>query len=97
MGRKYSKEKAKIIDLNDRKNIEIIQSDSIEMSDDESKAFKESLNERSKQAEEFLEYVIQKEIEEMNIISDEEFKLMMKEIIKQHKILKSLINKKEDI
>lgn len=93
--RKYRKEKAIMIDLTDRKNIKIIQSEKTTISDSEIEFFREQIDKRSKKTEEFCNYIIEKELKTKQKISDEEFDNTMKNLLKQHKILKSLLEKND--
>lgn len=95
MRKKYKKEKVVMIDLTDRKKIKIIEATKTAVSDDEVAIFRAQLNSREKEAEEFCEYFIKKELEMRKKISDKEFEKKMKDITKQQKILKYLIQKKD--
>lgn len=94
---KYKKKKAVMIDLNGRKNIKIIEAEKGIISDEEIKVFEDKLKSLSEQAEEFNKYLIEQELEAKPKISDEEFSAIMKNLFKQHKILKSMINEQKDI
>ena len=96
MRKKYKKEKVIMIDLSDRKNIKIIEAEKNSIiNDDEVEIFKQQIRSREKEAEDFYEYIIQKELETKKRISDEEFEQKMKDIAKQHKILKYLLARKD--
>lgn len=96
MGKKYKKEKVVMIDLSDKKNIKIIKAEKASIvNDDEVEIFKQQIRSREKEAEDFYKYIIQKELETKKRISDEEFAKQMKDIKKQHKILKYLIENKD--
>lgn len=95
MRKKYKKEKVVMIDLSDRKNIKIIEAEKTSIVDDEVEMFREQIRSREKEAEDFYNYIIQKELETKKRISDEEFEQKMKDITKQQKILKYLLAKKD--
>lgn len=95
MRKKYRKEKVVMIDLSDRKNIKIIEAEKTSIIDDEVEIFKEQIRSREKEAEDFYKYIIQKDLESKKRISDEEFAKQMKDIKKQQKILKYLIERKD--
>ena len=96
MRKKYKKEKVIMIDLSDRKNIKIIEAEKTSIiNDDEVEIFKQQIRSQEKEAEDFYEYIIQKELETKKRISDEEFEKKMKDIAKQHKILKYLLARKD--
>ena len=89
--RKYKKEKAIMIDLRDRKNIKIIESEKVAYSDDNIEVFRQQVNARTKVIEDFNDYIIKKETESKKHISEEEFQKAMKDLLKQHKMLKYLL------
>ena len=95
MRKKYKKEKVVMIDLSDRKNIKIIEAEKTSIIDDEVEMFREQIRSREKEAENFYKYIIQKELDAKKRISDEEFEKKMKDIIKQQKILKYLLTKRD--
>lgn len=95
MRKKYNKEKITMIDLSDRKNIKIIEAKKTSIIDEDVEKLKEQIRSREKEAEDFYRYIIQKELESKKRISDEEFKKQMKDIKKQHKIFKYLIEAKD--
>lgn len=95
MRKKYKKEKVVMIDLSDRKNIKIIEAEKTSIADDDVENFREQIRSREKEAEDFYKYIIQKELETKKRISDEEFNKKMKDIKKQQKLLKYLIEKKD--
>lgn len=95
MRKKYRKEKVIMIDLSDRKNIKIIEAAKTSIVDDEVEMFREQIRSREKEAEDFYKYIIQKELDTKKRISDEEFEQKMKDITKQQKILKYLLEKKD--
>lgn len=96
MSRRYKKEKVVMIDLDDRKYIKIIQSEKTTISDHETKLLREQLECRSKEAEDFCRYIVKKDLENQRKISDEEFNNTMKKLLKQHKILKCLLEEQDD-
>ena len=93
---KYKNRKSARVDLSSRKNIKIIESEKKPISDDEIKKFEDQLKLISKQVEEFNTYLIEQEIKVKPKISDEEFESIMKNILKQHKILKSMMKIEKD-
>lgn len=95
MKRKYKREKAIMVDLSDRKNIRIIESEKVAYSDDDIEIFRQQVNDKTKEIENFNNYVIKKEIESKRHISDEEFQKAMKDLLKQHKMLKYLLEKQD--
>ncbi len=92
--KKYKKQNN--IDLSDRINIQIVKSDDKFVSDSDIEAFREQLNTRSKITDDFCKYYIEKQVETQKELSEEEFSKTMKELKKQHKILRCLL-KEEDI
>lgn len=96
MKKKYKKEDAVMVDLHERKNIKIIEAEKRIVSDNEIKLFEEQLEARSKAANEFVELYIKKQLETQPQISKEDFNATMKEMMKQHKILKSLLKEQEN-
>lgn len=95
MKRKYKKEKAIKIDLSDRKNIRIIEAEKIVYSDDDIEVFRQQVNDKTKEIEDFNNYIIKKEMELKKSVSDEEFDNAMKDFLKQHKILKYLLKEQD--
>lgn len=95
MKKRYKKEDVVMVDLHERKNIKIIEAEKRIVSDDEIKSFEEQLEARSKAANEFVELYIKKQLETQPQISKEDFNATMKEMMKQHKILKSLLKEQE--
>lgn len=93
--RKYKKEKAIMIDLRDRKNIKIIESEKVAYSDDNIEVFRQQVNARTKAIEDFNDYIIKKETESKKHISEEEFQKAMKDLLKQHKMLKYLLKEQD--
>lgn len=91
MKRKYKKQKAVMVDLSDRKNIKIIESEKVVYSDRDVEIFREQVDIQTKAIKDFNNYVIKKEIDSKRHISDEEFSNTMKELIKKHKILKCML------
>ena len=89
--KKYKKGKKKLVDLNDRKNIKIIKSEQNTMTDSEMVLFEKQLEVRSNMVDEFCKNYIEKQVKSNIEISEEEFNKTIKELKKQHKILKSLI------
>lgn len=89
--KKYKKEKKMLVDLNDRKNIKIIKSERNTMTDSEMVLFEKQLEVRSNIVDEFCKNYIEKQVKSNPEISEEEFNKTIKELKKQHKILKSLI------
>lgn len=96
MKKKYKKENVVMVDLHERKNIKIIEAEKRVISDDEMKLFEEQLESRTKAANEFMELYIEKQLEMQPQISKEDFNATMKEMVKQHKILKSLLKEQEN-
>lgn len=96
MKKRYKKEDAVMVDLHERKNIKIIKAEKRIVSDNEIKLFEEQLEARSKAANEFVELYIKKQLETQPQISKEDFNATMKEMMKQHKILKSLLKEQEN-
>ncbi len=96
MKKKYKKENVMMVDLHERKNIKIIEAEKRVISDDEMKLFEEQLESRTKAANEFMELYIEKQLEMQPQISKEDFNATMKEMMKQHKILKSLLKEQEN-
>ena len=93
---KYKKQKAVIVDLSNRKNIKIVKSEKESISDEEIELFENQLKSLSEQAEEFHKYVIEQELKANSKITEEEFNATMKALMKQHKILKSLLKEQEN-
>lgn len=91
MKRKYRKEKAIMVDLRDRKNIKIIEAEKITYSDYDIEVLRQQVDDKTKAIEEFNNYLIRKEIESRRSISDEEFDSAMKDLLRQHKMLKYLL------
>lgn len=85
-----------MIDLTDRKNIRIIESESIIYSDDDIETFRQQVEDKTKAIEDFNDYIIKKESESKRHISDEEFQKTMKDLLKQHKILKYLLGEQDN-
>lgn len=85
-----------MIDLSERKNLKIIEAEKSNISDDDIEAFKKQLEIRSKAADELCEYYINKQLEANTKISEEKFNSTMKELLKQHKILKYLIKDQKE-
>ena len=96
MGNKYKKNQMKSIDLHERKNLKIISSEKQGVSDRDVELFKERMQLYSQNANEFCEYLVKKRLEDEQEISKNEFDIMMKEIKKQHKILKYLLEEQEN-
>lgn len=67
MKRKYKKEKAVMIDLSDRKNIRIIESEKVTYSDDDIEVFRQQVNDKTKEIEDFNNYVIKKVLNQKNL------------------------------
>lgn len=95
MKRKYKKEKTIMIDLSDRKNIRIIESEKNVYSDDDVEFFRQQVEDKTRAIEDFNNYIIKKEAESKRHISDEEFKKAMNELLKQHKVLKYLLEEQD--
>lgn len=93
--RKYKKEKAIMIDLSDRKNITIIESKKITVSDYDVEILKKQIETRTKAIKDFNNYIIEKEIASKKTISDEEFNNTMKELMKQHKMLRYMLEEQD--
>lgn len=94
--RKYKKEKAVMIDLSDRRNIKIIESEKVIITDEEIEAFRKQIDDKAKEIEDFNNYIIEREVASKKKISDKEFNDTMKELLKQHKILKHMLKKQEN-
>lgn len=95
MKRKYKREKGIMVDLSDRKNIRIIESEKVTYSDEDIEIFRQQVNDKTKEIEDFNNYVIKKEIGSKRHISDEEFQKAMKDLLKQHKTLKYLLEEQD--
>lgn len=95
MKRKYKREKGIMVDLSDRKNIRIIESEKVTYSDEDIEIFRQQVNDKTKEIEDFNNYVIKKEIGLKRHISDEEFQKAMKDLLKQHKTLKYLLEEQD--
>lgn len=92
MKKKYKKDNAVTkVNLHDRKNIKIINAEKEPVTDDEIELFKEQLQVRYKIADDFCNYFIEKQLESGIQLSEKDFDMAMKEMIQQHKILKSLL------
>lgn len=95
MKRKYKKEKTIMIDLSDRKNIRIIESEKNVYSDDDVEFFRQQVEAKTRAIEDFNNYIIKKEVASKRHISDEELKKAMNELLKQHKVLKYLLEEQD--
>ncbi len=95
MKRKYKKEKAIMIDLSDRKNIRIIESERTIITDDEIEDFRRQVDIKAREIEDFNNYIIEKEVASRRKVSDEEFNKAMKELLGQHKLLKSMLKEQD--
>lgn len=95
MKKKYKKEKAIMIDLSDRKNIRIIESEKTIITDDEIENFRRQVDIKTREIEDFNNYIIEKEVASKRKISDEEFQKAMKDLLKQHKMLKYLLKEQD--
>jgi hypothetical protein len=95
MKRKYKKEKAIMVDLSNRKNIRIIESEKISYSDEDVEFFRQQVEDKTKAIEDFNDYIIKKGIESKRHISDDEFQKAMKDLLKQHKMLKYLLEEQD--
>lgn len=84
-----------MVDLSDRKNIRIIESEKITYSDEDIEIFRQQVNDKTKEIEDFNNYVIKKEIGSKRHISDEEFQKAMKDLLKQHRTLKYLLEEQD--
>lgn len=91
MKKRYKKEKAIMIDLSDRKNILIIESERTIITDDEIEDFRRQVDIKAREIEDFNNYIIEKEVASRRKVSDEEFNKAMKELLGQHKLLKSML------
>lgn len=91
MKKRYKKEKAIMIDLSDRKNIRIIESERTIITDDEIEDFRRQVDIKAREIEDFNNYIIEKEVASRRKVSDEEFNKAMKELLGQHKLLKSML------
>lgn len=91
MKKRYKKEKAIMIDLSDRKNIQIIESERTIITDDEIEDFRKQVDIKTREIEDFNNYIIKKEVASKKKVSDEEFNKAMKELLRQHKLLKSML------
>lgn len=96
MKKRYKKEKAIMIDLSDRKNIRIIESERTIITDDEIEDFRKQVDIKTREIEDFNNYIIEKEVASKRKISDEEFNKAMKELLRQHKLLKSMLKEQTD-
>ena len=93
MKKRYKKEKAIMIDLSDRKNIRIIESEKTIITDDEN--FRRQVDIKTREIEDFNNYIIEKEVASKRKVSDEEFQKAMKDLLKQHKMLKYLLEEQD--
>ena len=96
MKKRDKKEKAIMIDLSDRKNIRIIESERTIITDDEIEDFRKQVDIKTREIEDFNNYIIEKEVASKRKISDEEFNKAMKELLRQHKLLKSMLKEQTD-
>lgn len=96
MRKKNKKQEAVMVDLSNRKNIRIIESEKIIVSDSEIKSFEQQLEARSKKVDDFDKFYIKKQLKSVPEISDEDFETTMKKMLKQYKILKSLIEEEQE-
>ena len=80
-----------MIDLSDRKNIQIIESERTIITDDEIEDFRKQVDIKTREIEDFNNYIIKKEVASKKKVSDEEFNKAMKELLRQHKLLKSML------
>lgn len=95
MKKRYKKEKAIMIDLSDRKNIRIIESEKTIITDDEIENFRRQVDIKTREIEDFNNYIIEKEVASKRKVSDEEFQKAMKDLLKQHKMLKYLLEEQD--
>lgn len=95
MKKRYKKEKAIMIDLSDRKNIRIIESEKIIITDDEIENFRRQVDIKTREIEDFNNYIIEREVASKRKVSDEEFQKAMKDLLKQHKMLKYLLEEQD--
>lgn len=95
MKKRYKKEKAIMIDLSDRKNIRIIESERTIITDDEIENFRRQVDIKAREIEDFNNYIIEKEVASKRKVSDEEFNKAMKELLRQHKLLKSMLKEQD--
>lgn len=95
MKKRYKKEKAIMIDLSDRKNIRIIESERTIITDDEIEDFRRQVDIKAREIEDFNNYIIEKEVASKRKVSDEEFNKAMKELLRQHKLLKSMLKEQD--
>lgn len=95
MKKRYKKEKAIMIDLSDRKNIRIIESEKTIITDDEIENFRKQVDIKTREIEDFNNYIIEKEVASKRKVSDEEFQKAMKDLLKQHKMLKYLLEEQD--
>lgn len=79
------------VDLTDRKNINIIESQKTKISDEDIKILEKQLKDDFEQAEEFYNIFVQKELMKEQTIPDDVFGEIMKDLLKQHKIIKDMI------
>lgn len=96
MKKRYKKEKAIMIDLSDRKNILIIESERTIITDDEIEDFRRQVDIKAREIEDFNNYIIEKEVASRRKVSDEEFNKAMKELLGQHKLLKSMLKEQKN-
>lgn len=95
MKKRYKKEKAIMIDLSDRKNIQIIESERVIITDDEIEDFRKQVDIKAREIEDFNNYIIKKEVASKRKVSDDEFNKAMKDLLKQHKLLKSMLKEQD--
>lgn len=91
--RKYQKEKFELVDLSDRSNIQIIPLKHMHQSEDDIKQFEEKLDDRYMAIRNFSDDYIKNNRDYLNDSIDEEFNKTMSEMLKQHALLKSMLEK----
>ncbi len=92
--KKYKKKNN--IDLKSRANIKIITANDKIVSDNEIELFRKQLNARSQITEDFCKYYIEKQLENQTELSQEELNNILRNLKKQHKILKSILQEEKD-
>lgn len=90
---KYQKKKAVMIDLSDRKNMQIIPAEPSLTTDEDVKDFENRLDNRYSIMQNFSDYCIQQNNTVLlkESISDEAFNETLNQMMKKHKLLKSML------
>lgn len=96
MARKYKKTLS-LVDLSQKKDLKIIKAEKSTISDEHIKELEDNIESRFLQFEEFNQYIIEQDLKNKPQISDKEFNSIMKDILKKHKILKSLLEEQKEM